>query len=365
MGAHDEATYAVAVRALLPTPAARRSLRWVVAGAVVLLTTIVGTPAVGADEARPTNYESVIDSVRPEPASLSVEIVGGDAFVQVTVEPGTEVLIPGYDGEPYLRVDADGTVLRNRRSAATYINEERYGDSAPLPDLVDGAAAPDWERIGDGGVVAWHDHRVHWMLDSPPRTRDGVVQPWTVPMTVDGTEVEVNGRLLLRSDQFPWPAIVGVAAAALSLWRARRELTRTLLLASAAAVATVSSVSWFMVNPPGSDPSILPVLLPALALAAALAARVAPTTARHLVLPLAAAALLIGWFVQRVGVMWMPTLPTPVPELLERVLTAGVGGVALGVAVAIVLRPYPDGVTPAPVSMRRATESQPSTPPAS
>ena len=195
MGAHDEDTYAGPVRALPPTPAARRPLRWVVAGAVVLLTTAVGIPAVGADEARPTNYESVIDSVRPKPKSLRVEIVGGDAFVQVTVEPGTEVQIPGYDGEPYLRVDADGTVLRNRRSAATYINEERYGDTEPLPDRVDAAAAPDWERIGDGGVVAWHDHRVHWMLDSPPQTGDGVVQPWTVPMSVDGAEVQVEGRV--------------------------------------------------------------------------------------------------------------------------------------------------------------------------
>lgn len=365
MGTHDGGTYAVAVRDLFPASAARRPLRWVVAGVVVLLTGVAGVPAAGADEARPTNYESVIDAVRPNPTTVRIEIVGGDAFVQVTVEPGTEVQIPGYDGEPYLRVDADGTVLRNRRSAATYINEERYGDTEPLPDRVDAAAAPDWERIGDGGVVAWHDHRVHWMLDSPPRTGDGVVQPWTVPMSVDGAEVQVEGRLLLRSDQFPWPAIVGVAAAALALWRAQRELTRTLLLASAAAVATVSSVSWFMVNPPGSDPSILPVLLPALALVAALAARAAPTTARHLVLPLAAAALLIGWFVQRVGVMWMPTLPTPVPELLERVLTAGVGGVALGVAVAIVLRPYPEGVVPAQAAMRGAVGSQPSTPPRS
>lgn len=365
MGAHAERTYADPVRAPLALPSARRPLSWLVAGVVLLATSAIGMPTAAADEARPTNYRSVIDSVGPDLDTVRVEIVGGDSFVQVTAQPGTEVQIPGYDGEPYLRIDADGTVLRNRRSAATYINQERYGTQQRLPESVDSSAAPDWERIGDGGVVAWHDHRVHWMLDTPPETSDGVVQQWSVPLTVDDTEVQVSGRLLIRSDQLPWPALVGLAAAALAAWRARTETTRTLLLAVAAAAATVSSVSWFMINPPGSNPSILPVLLPALALVAALVARATPSTARHLVLPLASAALLIGWFVQRIGVLWMPTLPTPLPDVAERVLSAGVGGLAVGVAVAIVLRPYPEGVSPAQASTRRSSGSQSPTPPRS
>jgi hypothetical protein len=340
----------------------------VLASVVLATVWMFGTTDAGADGARPSNFESVIDAVEPDTDRVTVEIVGGDAFVQVRAEPGTEVAIPGYDGEPYLRIDADGTVHRNRRSAATFLNEDRFGSSMRLPERVDASADPDWERIGEGGQVAWHDHRVHWMLAEAPDTTDGVVQEWTVPMTVDGDEVLVSGRLLHRADRFPWPAIVGLAVAALVAWRARRELERTVLLAGASLVALVSSVGWFVANPPGADPTPLPMLLAGAALAAALVARAAPPAVRYLALPLASVALLIGWFVHRVGVLWMPTLPTGLPDPLERLVAVGVVSVAVGVAIAVLVRPYPDGVArpgPQGASTRRSSESQSSTPPRS
>jgi len=75
------------------------------------------TPA-AADGTGPSRYESVIDDVQPDLDEVEVEIVGGDAFFQVTADEGTEVAIDGYDGEPYLRIDADGTVFENTRSPA-------------------------------------------------------------------------------------------------------------------------------------------------------------------------------------------------------------------------------------------------------
>jgi hypothetical protein len=365
MGAHDEGPYAAAVR-VRPVPhPRRRPLRWAVAAAVVVLCSVTATSEAGADGARPSNFESGIDSIDPDLDQVTVEIVGGDAFVQVTATQGTEVLVPGYDGEPYLRIDDRGVVYRNRRSSATYITQDRYGTAAELPGSVDSSAAPDWERIGDGGQVAWHDHRIHWMLDNAPETSDGVVQPWTLPLTVDGTEVEVSGRLLLRADQFPWPALIGVAVAGLAAWRSRRELTRSLLLAGAATVALVSSVSWYVANPPGATPTVLPIVLPALALVAVLVARATPPVVRHLVLPLAAVAALAGWFVQRVGVLWMPTIPTPLPDALERVVGATVIGIAVGVAIAVVMRPYPQDAPDQGASTARSSGSQSSTPPRS
>lgn len=365
MGAHDEHPYAGHVR-VRPVPhSRRRSLRWAVAAVALATCSVAGTTDAGADGARPSNFESVIDSVEPDLDRIQVEIVGGDAFLQVTADPGTEVLIPGYDGEPYLRIDADGTVLRNRRSAAGYLNESRSGNVGDLPDSIDSSADPDWVRIGDGGQVAWHDHRIHWMLDTAPETSDGVVQPWVVPITVDGTDVQVSGRLLLRPDQFPWPTLVGLAVAALVAWRARSEVSRTVMLGAASTVALVSSVGWYLANPAGAEPSILPIVLPALALAAAGVARATPPLTRHLALPLAWVALLAGWFVERLGVLWMPTLPSVVPDALERVVTTTVAGVAVGVAVAILLRPYPGEGSDQGASTRRSSESQSSTPPRS
>ena len=336
---HDPYAEAVPARSS-PFPR-RRPTRWIVGALVALSCSLLAVPDAGADAARPTNFESVIDSVRPDLDTIEVQIVGGDSFVQVTAEPGTSVLIPGYDGEPYLRIGLDGSVDRNRRSPATYINEARFGATGPLPEVADSRASPDWERVDDGGTVAWHDHRVHWMLNNAPDTSDGVVQPWSIPMQVDDVEVEISGRLLLREDQPPWPALVIVAVAALVGWTARREPARLALLGGASVVALGSSVTWFLGNPPGADPTVLPMVLPALALAACLVARLTRPLVRHLGLPLAAVALLVGWFVQRVGVVWMPTLPTPLPDVVERLITSAVAGVALGVAIAILQRPYP------------------------
>lgn len=328
----------------------------------------LGAPSdAGADGARPSNFESVIDSVSPDQDGVTVEIVGGDAFVKVTADPGTEVLIPGYDGEPYLRIDADGSVWRNRSAPATYLNASRSGDVSELPDSADSAAAADWVRIGSDGTVAWHDHRVHWMLRTAPETKDGLVQTWMVPMSVDGQQVQVSGRLLHRPNEIPWPAIVGLAVAALVAWRARSARTRLVLLGGAAAVALASSVSWYLANPPGAEATVLPLVLPATALVAVLAARFTPRIVRHLALPLAAVGMLIGWFVNRVGVVWMPTLPTELVDPLERVVSTSVAGIAAGVAVAILLRPYPaePGSTGQGDSTWRSSDAQSSTPPRS
>ena len=52
-------------------------------------------------------------------------MVGGDAFLQLTVARGITVMVPDYGeeptatAEPYLRVDADGTVRRNEANACS------------------------------------------------------------------------------------------------------------------------------------------------------------------------------------------------------------------------------------------------------
>ena len=72
-----------------------------------------------ADAAGPTDFRSEVLSVTPATDAITVSIEGGDAFVRVVVEPGHEVIVPGYEGEPYLRISADGTVEENLRSMAT------------------------------------------------------------------------------------------------------------------------------------------------------------------------------------------------------------------------------------------------------
>jgi hypothetical protein len=79
--------------------------------------------------------------------------------------------VPGYEGEPYVRIAPDGTVEVNQRSRRGGSNDERYETDpnavdAPADMAVD--APPRWEVVGSDGAFAWHDHRIHWMSPALP-----------------------------------------------------------------------------------------------------------------------------------------------------------------------------------------------------
>lgn len=317
--------------------------------------------AAAADAARPTNFESVVDSVEPRVDGLRVDVVGGDSFLRVRAARGTEVTVPGYDGEPYLRIDADGAVWRNERSAATYVNQARDGGGADMPADVSSSAEPRWVQIGDAGEVAFHDHRIHWMIAARPTPRsDGVVQGWSVPMTVDDTDVVVSGRLLLHDDLTAWAIGLGLVAASTAAgacWLARDARRRPLLLGAAGAVALALAIAAHRVNPADAGAGVVPLALAAVALAAA--ALTAALGAfgesdslpmlRHVALPLATVAALGGWVAGRVGVLWMPSLATVAPDWMDRLGTGLVLGAVAGVGAAILVRPLPTGgVDPTP-----------------
>ena len=90
---------------------------------------LVPAGAVGADPPGPTDYETAIVGIEPATPTIAVEMIGGDSFVQLTVQRGIEAVVLGYSDEPYLRFRSDGTVEENRLSPTVAQNKDRYGDS--------------------------------------------------------------------------------------------------------------------------------------------------------------------------------------------------------------------------------------------
>ncbi|MGB3411163.1 MAG: hypothetical protein WBA45_08180 [Microthrixaceae bacterium] len=320
--------------------------RFLVAIFAVGATLVVLAGPASADGVGPTNYQSVIDSISPHPSGVQVEVIGEDSFLQVKAKRGTTVAIPGYDGEPYLRILRDGTVERNRNSAATFLNNSRSG-RVELPPGIGTKAEPDWEQMATGGTIAWHDHRIHYMASGTPAVgSDGLVQEWMVPMTIGGQDITVSGSLFHNSNVPPWALVVVVAAIVGVILILRRHGQRwamvLVVLAAGLALAISASIAWL--NPPGSEASWLPVVLPILAIFAGLVTRLIPADRQPLLRiapPLAAVALLVGWAVPIIGVFWMPNIPSVLPEYLVRI---GVGltlGVAIGAAAAMLLWPEP------------------------
>ena len=248
---------------------------------IVLATTgfIAGTAAPAmADPAGPTNYESTIVAVEPSSTVATFEVVGGDAFLEVTVALGHTLEVPGYFREPYIRVDADGTVWVNEDSKTLYENEERYGVDE-LPAGVDGVGEPQWRQVADNGVYAWHDHRVHWMSrDVPPAVAGSTRQlvfPWRVPVTIDGVETIITGDLVWLPSQNAWPMLVigaSIIVVVALLWRWRPSLLGVVAVTMAITAGAVV-IAEHLATPAAARGFPVWVVFPAVAaLAAALGA---------------------------------------------------------------------------------------------
>ena len=110
-----------------------------------------------ADPPGPTDYLSEVIDVDPPTSGIDIEIVGGDSFVLLSVDPGLRVDVVGYSGEPYLRFLPGGTVEENRLSPTKYQNEDRYA-IAEIPAEASSEAEPEWVVVAEDGSFAWHDH---------------------------------------------------------------------------------------------------------------------------------------------------------------------------------------------------------------
>jgi len=169
----------------------------------------------------------------------------GDAFLQVANRSDREIVVLGYDQEPYLRIGPDG-VFRNSRSPATYLNADRFART-PVPDEADSDAEPDWRQVSEEPVWAWHDHRAQWMGEGlPPEAvaapgEEHLLAEWVTPITVDGMPVGVAGTLRWIPPVPAWPWLAGAAALIGLLVLAVLRAGRTSLPRAAAVVAAVAT----------------------------------------------------------------------------------------------------------------------------
>ncbi|MFI5047814.1 MAG: hypothetical protein ACHQIG_12180, partial [Acidimicrobiia bacterium] len=205
------------------------------AGVLLLVTcgtlTALATPAAahGIGGIQPSNYETTITRVDPAVHGLHVEVIDLGNRLELRNDTAHDVVVLGYDDEPYLRVGPRG-VFENAKSPATYLNRSSVPTAAP-PKSADAKATPVWRRVSDGRVVRWHDHRVHWMgSEAPPMVQSApdrrhVIEYWTVPMRDGGRAVTVRGLLTWEPPPSPWPAVfvaVALAGVVIGLSRTRR-----------------------------------------------------------------------------------------------------------------------------------------------
>ena len=192
----------------------RRLLGALAIVAIVVVGTAAPAFAHGPDE---SNYRTRITAVEPATNLISVRVIQLGSRVELSVAPGHQVTVIGYENEPYLRIGPDG-IFQNTHSPATWLNRDRYGTAKP-PDAIKASDPPVWVRVGSGWTASWHDHRTHWMstilppVVAPSPGRVHVITPrWTIPLLIDNQAVTVVGDLTWVPAPSALPWLLGAAA---------------------------------------------------------------------------------------------------------------------------------------------------------
>ena len=289
------------------------------------------------------DYRSLVTGT---PAGVDVHVVGGDDRLAVTRDGADQVIVLGYDGEPYLRLDDDG-VWENERSPAVGLNAERQQGAAAGD--ADAKAEPSWRKLSGGDTVLFHDHRAHWMGSQPPAAvREDPdtarrLADWSVPVLVDGQAGAITGyyRYEPPPSKTLWLGVLAALALAASVlvWRLkgpRRRLALWILAGAAVLPAPILGAAETLDLPdPGVDVAaglaVYTVLIGALAGGAWWARRDPAAEAAIL----AVAALAVGAFalVGRLALLDHGVVPSALPGWLARALL--VLGLAATIAVAV------------------------------
>ena len=292
-------------------------LRWLLVMAVGLACNLAvfATPA-AASNLSATDGRASIQRVDPA-GVVSVGVIGGDAALRVIASPGHEVVVLGYEMEPYLRIAADGHTAVNLHSPARTLNRTRNGSSGG--GTADAGVEPEWIPLDTSGEVIWHDHRIHSM------TAADTGHAWTVSLLVDGLPTTIHGDLRIDAPPSVLPWVLCIAALlAAGLWIGRRH-PNTAALVTAGIAATITLVLAVLITsatpaPLGRD--LLPVLLCIGAWLTCITGSLLAGRGR-LIATIASAALSAGVLATMLGDL-SHAVPMPIlgPPILDRILVS-------------------------------------------
>lgn len=208
-------------------PAAAPAALVAVLGLLLALGPAAPAAAHGSGGGDAPYYRSRVTAVSPAVAGVTVDLARDGSWVRVRNATAVDLVLLGYDGEPYLRIGPQGA-QENVESVTSRVNG-RFGSGLVTADTPAAQAArpPRWEPLGVEPVVTWHDARTHYgglgrpaaVVDDPSRPH--ALTTWRLrglygdrPFTVDG-RLDWTGRGLLgsRTTQALW-VVGGLAALA-------------------------------------------------------------------------------------------------------------------------------------------------------
>ncbi|MEY2568495.1 MAG: hypothetical protein QOE35_3024 [Actinomycetota bacterium] len=250
-------------------------MRGRLAGAGVILlvaaAAMVGTaPAASAHTlsgVTATDYRSQVLTISPADPDLTFRLLDLGRRVELTNRGDTDVIVLGYETEPYLRIGPRGT-FENRRSPTLYKNRvTTNGATASVPATADGSARPEWHKTSSGRTVRWRDHRTRWEGADPPAVKGApgrthvVASPWTITLQRGASTVAITGRIVYEPPPpvLPW-AVAGVVLLALTAAAGAAKRWGPLLSAALAVLIAIDVVQSFASGAVSGDRVLVLVL---------------------------------------------------------------------------------------------------------
>ena len=173
----------------------------------------------------------------PARSAVAARVFAGNQALGLTASRGHAVLVLGYTGEPFLRIDAAGVAVNAASPTAAAV-----GLLGPTHSSV--GRAPDWRLRSGGRRAVWQDARLRSL---PPGVSHS---EWRIPLVIDGRRVRLEGEIRRVGTPSPWPwlglGVPFVVAAALLLSRYRSRLRgAAVVLGVAAAGGTLATAAAF------------------------------------------------------------------------------------------------------------------------
>ena len=222
------------------------------AGVGVALVLLAATPADAhtITGVAPTDYRSDVLGVNPPLPGVSLRLLDLGNRVELVNKGAVDVIVLGYQGEPYLRVGPAG-VFENSRSPSVALNRPSATTIASTttvpPATTSGAALvpPSWHRTGDGHSVRWRDRRTRWegaapaAVNAAPDRSHVVVPQWLIGLRRGDVDATASGRITYIPGPSPVPwlgvaavfLVVAVAGAFLRRWGAALSVALALIIA--------------------------------------------------------------------------------------------------------------------------------------
>lgn len=148
-----------------------------------------------------------------------------DRALHLTVRRGHTVVVLGYLGGPFLRIDAAGVWIDDAAATA------RAAGLVPR-------GSPPGRRLERGRhAVVWHDSRVQAL---PPGVRRA---SWTIPIVVDGQRRAIAGTVERLAAPALWPWLLVAALVALVAGGAAHGRARVVAVAAGAAASACAVVA--------------------------------------------------------------------------------------------------------------------------